>query len=208
MSRKKPLPPISGSWVRFNDVYRDAIARGGSSDLTIAKLQAALEEGRTRSKVEWLDREKHVRRELLSSAWWREHEIRRWNEGLAVFPRAQDARLNPTTVIFLWQPDLAQVFPSGEPVEPAHACSPVLASEGAPSDERAAKAQTAEDVRHKAIGAEIARRILAAHPTQPNSNKLAAEMLERWPEELGGKPGSSTLRRRVAAVIKVLRPLY
>jgi hypothetical protein len=118
---KAPPPLDSPNWMPLNEAYKHGCAQAGSSsDFALADLEDGLIAGEVHAKARWLDTQNKPGQKLLERDFWPAFEIRRWQKGVALFPRAKPfvadqggktasrtvATLNPRTVIYVWKPDL------------------------------------------------------------------------------------------------------
>jgi hypothetical protein len=115
--QQKSLPLASPHWTKLNDAYRDACTRT-SSDLAIAELEQGFAAGRLHAKAEWLDQGR-PKQKLLEPKFWADLEIRRWQNGVALFPHDINKRLPSGTVIHVWKPDLETIWPTEAPATTA-----------------------------------------------------------------------------------------
>jgi hypothetical protein len=204
--RKLPLDSNNKNWGPLNDAYAAAFARSGAHALALTDVQRRLENESIRSMMCRLaGSPPHAKPvpELLSGRSWREDYEIYWDgeAHIGVRPRTEAIALDPNrSAFFVWKPDLAKVFPSGEPASNCQQL-PINTPPGA-QEKRGRHKQFSWDK----IKSEIIRQIAANLPTWPKSSEKIADDVRDWCKKNDLKPpANSTLREKVSEAIELLR---
>ena len=200
MARRRPPPLESPHWRTLHDVYRLRIQQTGLDDFALIDLRDAIRHKGLRT----MRRTRHRGRsdtttELLPAAWWRDIELSRWNNGLALLPRTRVSAYfgGGLTVIYVWLPDYKNIF------------GDLDAQPGAPSSVQEVPVKRGSKPKHPwpEIGHELFCRIAKKGTlTVPKSTKSLADALGDWCEIKYKKaPVDSELRKFIDDVLRALK---
>jgi hypothetical protein len=109
----KPPPLDDPRWVPLNEAFERGQRQTGSDKLALADLRKLVQRAYTKRR----SYDKYsgtTSEELLTPQFWRDHQIGRWVRGVRVGPRVGQP-FPDTTVIYIWGPDLEEIWPPAAP---------------------------------------------------------------------------------------------
>jgi hypothetical protein len=188
------LPLDSFDWAPLEIPHRWLAERIGNPDLAAQDLAAALAE-RVRTMRRYFGRFRDLsrpdlEREQLDFSFWVEHRLQSWTNGLRIglANRGVDYPI-PAVGIYVWKPDLEQVWPDMFPPAPAKEVASVAASMPAPAAE-SGEGAAPRSVLRQPTGPKIARswqlhvlceiyRAISEGRPVPAASELAQSCLDR-----------------------------